>query len=258
MPRVLLIDPDRDGLAALQKALGDAGLTNVAAVPSASFALTMLERDRPDLIVSRAGVPDIDGYELCSIVRSDPSMAGVLFLLLAEPGDAGPTGGIEGAPDRTLVGELTAATIVSEVMNLLGHDQPADVPGPATPDAEPAHGLHGSLGVMDLPDLTQAIALGNKTGILALVLGSGEGVVVFGHGRIVHAEFGRLVGEPAFAALVIAAHKEGRGSFTFNAVEVLAPNVPKTIQRSVKQLLLSTAAEIDEGQAGPAAIVPIK
>src|SRR2546422_387444 len=64
MPRVLLIDPHRDGPAAPQQALGDAGLTNVAAVPSGSFALTMLERDRPDLIVSRAGVPDIDGYEL--------------------------------------------------------------------------------------------------------------------------------------------------------------------------------------------------
>lgn len=257
MPRVLLIDPDREGVEALQKALGDVGLTNVAAVPSGSFALTMLERDRPDLIVSRAGVPDIDGYELCSIVRTDPSMAGVLFLLLAGPSDDVPPGAFDGEADRTLVGEFTVETIVGEVMSLLGYGQESPVPGAEVPDAaEPAPGLHGSLGVMDLPDLTQAIALGNRTGILALVLESGEGVVVFDHGRVVHAEFGRLAGEPAFAALIVAAHKEGRGTFTFNAVEVLAPNVPRTIQRGLKQLLLSTAAEIDEGQAGCAAIAP--
>ena len=36
--RVLVIDPDRASLIALQKALADAGLPNVAAVPSGSFA----------------------------------------------------------------------------------------------------------------------------------------------------------------------------------------------------------------------------
>ena len=61
MARLLLIDPDRGTVAALQKALAVAGLTDVSAVISSSFALTMLERDRPDLIVSRARIPDIDG-----------------------------------------------------------------------------------------------------------------------------------------------------------------------------------------------------
>src|SRR4029077_16574008 len=103
--RVLLVDPDRAGLAALQAALGAAGFRDVSAVTSASFALTMLERNRPDLIVSRVGVPDIDGYELCSIVRNDPSMTGVLFLLLASPGDAAPEAMLEGRPgDEAAVG----------------------------------------------------------------------------------------------------------------------------------------------------------
>ena len=67
MARVMIIDPDKTTLAALQTALGKAGFADVLAVTSGSFALTMLERNRPDLIVSRVGVPDIDGYELCSI-----------------------------------------------------------------------------------------------------------------------------------------------------------------------------------------------
>src|SRR5712691_9669325 len=116
MARVLLIDPDRASVAALQKALATAGLTDVAAVASGSFALTMLERDRPDLIVSRARVPDIDGYELCAIVRSDPELTGVLFVVLADVDDDVPAGAFdEGAADRILVGAFSPETIVTEV-----------------------------------------------------------------------------------------------------------------------------------------------
>src|SRR5881397_3832170 len=124
MPRVILIDPDRTALAALQAALGQAGIDEVLAVTSGSFALTTLERNRPDVIVSRAGVPDIDGYELCAIVRNDPSMTGVLFLLLEGPGDHAPEPRHEDKPDQVLAGDLPLATIVSAVAALLQeHDE---------------------------------------------------------------------------------------------------------------------------------------
>jgi CheY-like chemotaxis protein len=239
-----MIDPDRESLAALQRALGEVGLTEISAVPYASFALTMLERDRPDLIVSRASVPDIDGWELCSIVRSDPSMAGVLFLLLAGPDDEVPERPMDGGPDRMLVGDFTPATIVSEIVNLLG---PVTAPAPPPP----APGLRGALNVIDLPDLAQAIALGNKTGRLSLTLPGGEGLVVFDRGRVVHAEFGSFTGEAAFAALVAAAQRDGRGSFAFSPLERLAPDLPRTIERRIDQLLLAAATEIDEGTGVP-------
>jgi len=243
-PRVLLIDPDPEGLAVLGRALAAAGLTNVAGVTSGSIALTMLERDRPDLIVSRARMPDIQGWELCEIVRSDPSMAGVLFLLLAAPGDV-PEDAVDGAPERMLVGEFTPATIVAEVESLLGEARAA------APAEGPAAGLRGSLAVIDLPDLAQAIALGAKTGRLGVRLDAGDGTIVFERGRVVHAEFGRHAGEPAFVALVATAQREGRGTFVFEPVDALGPDVPRTVDRQVKQLLLSVAAEIDEGRAGP-------
>jgi len=250
MPRVMLIDPDRTTLAALQGALGQAGVSDVLAVTSGSFALTMLERNRPDLIVSRVGVPDIDGYELCSIVRKDPLMAGVLFLLLASPGDEAAGTMLEDKPDQTLAGDLPLTTIVSEATALLsrGKTPPAARAEPAAPQAPPdgAHGLRGSLTVMELPDITQAIALGGKTGQLVVSLSSGRGSVFFDHGRIVHAEFFGLIGETAFQALLVAAHGEANGSFAFNPLETSAAGGVKTIHRDLKQLLLSAAAEIDE------------
>src|SRR5215510_9360339 len=125
MPRVILIDPDQASLGTLRAALEQAGIRDVLAVASGSFALTMLERNRPDLIVSRAGVPDIDGYELCSIVRKDPLMAGVRFLLLASPGDEATASALEEKPDQTLAGDLPVTAIVSEVAGLLGRGKEA-------------------------------------------------------------------------------------------------------------------------------------
>ncbi|PYN86060.1 MAG: hypothetical protein DMD87_20135 [Candidatus Rokuibacteriota bacterium] len=260
MPRVILIDPDRTALAALQAALGQAGIDEVLAVTSGSFALTMLERNRPDLIVSRVGVPDIDGYELCAIVRKDPLMTGVLFLLLASPGDATAASMLEDKPDQTLAGDLPLTAIVSEVANLLGRGKAAPVatkepPAPGL-QHDGAHGLRGSLAVMELPDITQAIALGAKTGQLVVTLSSGRGSVFFDRGQVVHAEFFGLIGETAFAALLVAAYGEANGTFAFNPLEAAAANGVKTIHRDLKQLLLSAAAGIDEGRAD-ATVAPI-
>jgi CheY-like chemotaxis protein len=259
MPRVILIDPDRATLAAMQAALARGGVDDVLAVTSGSFALTMLERNRPDLIVSRAGVPDIDGYELCAIVRADPLMAGVRFLLLASPGDEAAASMLEDKPDQTLAGDLPLSAIVSEVLVLLARSAavpPAPPPSPAAAAPSEAHGLRGSLSVMELPDITQAIALGVKTGQLVVTLSAGRGSIVFDRGRIVHAEFFGLIGETAFAALLVAAHGEATGNFVFNPLETATANGVKTIHRDLKQLLLSAAAEIDEGRAD-AAVAPI-
>lgn len=262
MPRILVIDADRDGLQSLKRALGEAGFTDVAAVPSGSFALTMIERDRPDLIVSHATIPDIDGFELCSIVRSDPALGNILFLLLVGAEVELPEGVLETGPDRCLVGEFTEDTIVGEVKSLLSRlpqvaepapaaaapPAPAPMPTEAAAAPDEAGTLRGSLGVMDLPDVAQAIGLANKTGQLTVALAAGAGSVVFERGRVVHAEFGALKAEAAFAALVVAAHGDAGGTFCFSPLEEVSPSIARSMNRTIDQLLLSVAAEIDEGR----------
>ncbi len=257
MARILLIDPDRQRLTALKQALAAAGHTNVAAVGTGCFALTMLERDRPDLIVCRARVPDIDGFELCAIVRSDPALAGVLFLLLAAPGDEVPGGALEGGADRVLVGEFDVETIVAEVGSLLPRpDAPATGPPGRALSPAAARDLRGSLGVLDVADIAQAIGLGGKTGHLMLTLGDRQGLIAFERGRVVHAEFGELAGEEAFAALVAEGQRATDGSFCFVPLDRRSPALPRTLDRNVEQLLLSAAAEIDERRAAGRAAAP--
>jgi CheY-like chemotaxis protein len=52
--------------------------------PSGLYALTMLERERPDLIVSKEDLGDMTGHELLEIVREDGSTNDTVFVLLAE------------------------------------------------------------------------------------------------------------------------------------------------------------------------------
>lgn len=284
--KVLVVDANQDSRAALAHALTEAGY-EAAVATSGSFALTMLEWEQPDLIVSYAKVQDMDGYELFTMVRRDPATKDTPFLLLAGRDRPIALAATEAGVDMTVTGDFTLTTVMTRIKELLG-DEPAALPAKprsepaavapskapvkmparptaspvpvppappasatppqAKPTAEPARSsFQGSLGVMDLTELTQVISLGVKTGELLLSLSKGEGIILFDAGRVVHAEFAGRSGEPAFAAMVAASQREGEARFCFNRADREAvAGRPRTISRSVEQLLLSVAQEMDE------------
>jgi len=239
----------------------------------------MLEWEQPDLIVSYAKVQDMDGYELFTMVRRDPATKDTPFLLLAGRDRPIALAATEAGVDMTVTGDFTLATVMSRIKELLGDAPPAAAPRrpeppaaakgpakmPARPPAAPVaaapsaksgaeagrSSFQGSLGVMDLTELTQVISLGVKTGELLLSLSGGEGSILFEAGRVVHADFAGKTGEPAFAAMVGASQREGEARFCFNRAEREAlTGRPRTISRSVEQLLLSVAQEMDERTLG--------
>jgi CheY-like chemotaxis protein len=350
--KALLVDPDPQRAPALAQALQANG-ADVSTAPSASFALTMLEWNKQDVIISRAKLGDMEGHELCAIVRSDPSTKDVRFVLVVGPGENTPAQTAAAGVDLLLPDALSSGTMATRVVQLVR--RPLDSTTPATPPPTPlfapapatpppprpvspvpsiapapvirppstapivstppriapppplappaivpppiapppiaapprlaspppvapaaeteavnvapvppatapamagldsvgtnggARTFQGALGVLELEELTQAIAVGGKTGRLVLVLDAGGGLIVFERGRVTHAEFAGQGGEPAFGALVAASHREHGGKFCFIP---LHPNElrsqPKTIVRGVDQLLLDVARTLDE------------
>jgi hypothetical protein len=100
---------------------------------------------------------------------------------------------------------------------------------------------------MDLADLTQAIGAGGKSGRLILALPQGGGLMLFEKGRVVHAEYRNAVGEEAFGALLAASQGNGAGRFCFLPSPTgETTGLPRTIEKTVDQLLLSSATAIDE------------
>jgi CheY-like chemotaxis protein len=117
MAKVLLVDGDAERLKTTHQALSAAGY-DVLEAQSGSFVLTMLDWDRPDLVVSHADIPEMDGYELCSIIRSDPKTRDIPFLLLAGP--TGPTSGAaaRAGVDMVLGGQFKPSDVVGSVRRL--------------------------------------------------------------------------------------------------------------------------------------------
>ena len=120
-------------------------------------------------------------------------------------------------------------------------------PAPINLDKMPSGTFQGSLEVMDLTELTQAIAMGGKNGRLILALPQGGGVVAFESGQVVHAEYRGTEGEAAFAALLGAAQADAAGRFCFLPCGPgEKPSPSRTIDKPVDRLLLSIATAIDE------------
>jgi CheY-like chemotaxis protein len=259
MPKVLLVDPEPDSRGAFERALrGDGYEVSVAA--SGSFALTQLEWDRPHVIVTQARMDDMDGCELFGLVRSDPKTGDIPFLLLAGLERHIAAQAAEHGVDRLCTGHVSMRIFLDGVRALLAGEPAASAPAPAAPAAPaepPAQVMRGTLDVMDLPALAQAIAMGGKTGRLAVRLAAGPGVLEFEAGQLVHAEFGGESGEQAFADLVCASQAEGTGDFCFSPVpREQTGKLPRTVHRSVDRLLLRIAAGIDEGRAALETIEP--
>ncbi len=258
MPTVLLVDADSDSGLRLQKAFEAAGY-EVSVANSGSSALTKVKQHQPDLIISQAMFEDMYGSELCSMVRADPSTNGIMFILLVDRATQMALAATRTEADMILPANSPPSTIVTRVdmqLRLRGvtTGPPSRAVGqevasktPKAPQEARAATLQGSLAVMDLTEVTQAVAIGKKTGRLMLSLPGGEGVVLFEDGRVAHAEFGKEKGEGAFNALVMAAYRDRGGNFSFVPVQGQeAARLPKTINKDLETLLLNVVVEIDE------------
>jgi DNA-binding response OmpR family regulator len=248
MPMVMLVDADPDSSVRMQKALEAAGY-EVSVAASGTFALGMLTwgRRRPQLIISRSMCGDMQGSELCSMIRADPATQEIMFILMA---DRGSQVGAESEADLVLPDNAPVDTLVTRLDTHIRLRGLVDLPGPPPGAKEaPAGTLQGSLAVMDLTEVAQAVSIGRKTGRLLLSLKAGKGAILFDSGRVVHAEFAGKIGEGAFNALVVASHRERGGSFSFVPVSGGdTSQLPNTIQTDLETLLLNIAVEMDEKQ----------
>jgi CheY-like chemotaxis protein len=73
--KVLLVDDAPDTLEVIEQILHQCGAATLAA-SGAAMALALLDSERPDVIVSDIGMPDIDGFELMRRIRRRPIDAG--------------------------------------------------------------------------------------------------------------------------------------------------------------------------------------
>ena len=81
MSRILLADDETDLVWAVRYSLLDEG-HEVTTASNGMEALALARRARPDLVILDIAMPEMDGLEVCSRLRRDPTLASVPILFL--------------------------------------------------------------------------------------------------------------------------------------------------------------------------------
>lgn len=80
---VLLVDDDPTTLAHFHAVLAHEPALRVATAVNGKDGLARARELHPDLIISDYQMPEMDGFEFCRHVKNDPSLTGVLFVVLS-------------------------------------------------------------------------------------------------------------------------------------------------------------------------------
>jgi DNA-binding response OmpR family regulator len=213
----------------------------VATAATGQDALARIKTDPPDLIIADIGMPDMDGYELCSRVRQDVATRAIPFLFLT---------GHDDDAERIKARKIGSDDFLTKPCSL---ERLAQAVESAIERIEQARqiaveevGPSGRLEDVDLLDLIQTVELEQRTGALVLSHGERTATLYFRQGAIVDADIrSPKREEPLF---VLLGWKTGRFLFLPDAEPDGMP-----ITASVANLLFQDlkAFEQHEQQIGP-------
>lgn len=236
--KVLLVIAEPAQAAELSKVCAGANISCQLA-EGGFYALTMLERDKPDAIVASKDVLDMAGLDFYEIVRSDESLAATAFVLLDE--DAAPS--LSDSNDLVLNQNASALHVVNALLSIKSSEEPA-LPKAMMQPKSPQ--ISGTLEVLTLFDLMMSLNQNRHSGKLYLRIADEEATVVLRSGEIVHAEIQAFTGEQALIQIFLLSEDTQDTEFYFERMT----NDPSldafnSIKQSSKELLFKVAIELD-------------
>jgi two-component system phosphate regulon response regulator PhoB len=119
-PKILVVDDEPDALELIEFNLKRAGF-DVFTASDGAAALRKARERLPALIVLDLMIPEIDGLELCRILRADAQTAAILIIMLtARAGELDRILGLELGADDYLTKPFSPRELVLRIRNLLG------------------------------------------------------------------------------------------------------------------------------------------
>ena len=127
-PKILVVDDEPDALEILGFKLKEAGYTPIFARDGAR-ALTSVRDERPALIVLDLMLPEVDGLEVCKILRRDPATAMIpVIMLTARAAEMDRVIGLELGADDYVTKPFSPRELVLRIKKLLARAKTADDP----------------------------------------------------------------------------------------------------------------------------------
>ncbi|MFP4037822.1 MAG: PleD family two-component system response regulator, partial [Desulfobacteraceae bacterium] len=88
-PKIVIIDDEvhvRTLLEQTLEELEEKQGVEILSAPGGGKALDLIKKERPSLVFLDVIMPDIDGFELCRLIKGDPQTAGIPVVLLTAKG----------------------------------------------------------------------------------------------------------------------------------------------------------------------------
>lgn len=127
-PKILVVDDEPDALEILGFKLKEAGYAPLFAKDGAR-ALAAARDERPALIVLDLMLPEVDGLEVCKILRRDPATAAIPILMLtARAAEMDRVIGLELGADDYVTKPFSPRELVLRIKKLLSRTKAADEP----------------------------------------------------------------------------------------------------------------------------------
>ena len=190
---LLLVDSDAKSLRVMEVSLKKAGFSVTTAVHGRD-ALDKVQISPPDLVLADTKMPEMDGFELCRVLKGDDRFRQIPFVFLTNQKSVEfKVKGLELGGDDYLTKPIYIKEIVTRVKMILQKAEKERIE-----KKETKGGFSGNLSDMGVVDLVQTFEIGRKTGTIALEGERARGMIYFREGKVVDAELGRLAGENAF------------------------------------------------------------
>jgi DNA-binding response OmpR family regulator len=128
-PKILVVDDEPDALEVLGFKLREAGFSPLFATDGLK-ALAAVRAERPDLVVLDLMLPELDGLEVCKILRRDPITATIPILMLtAKAAEVDRVVGLELGADDYVTKPFSLRELVLRIRKLLRRSKGPDAPG---------------------------------------------------------------------------------------------------------------------------------
>jgi two-component system phosphate regulon response regulator PhoB len=123
MPKVLVVDDEPDAVELIEFNLKNTGFEVMTASDGAE-ALKKSRAQIPDLIVLDLMLPEVDGLEVCKILRRDPATSAIpIIMLTAKAAEIDRVLGLEIGADDYITKPFSPRELVLRVKNLLRRGQ---------------------------------------------------------------------------------------------------------------------------------------
>src|SRR5438094_7603065 len=123
MAKILVVDYERDGVELVELNRKSAGYEVVTAADG-SEALKKARTHSPDLIVLDLMLPEVDGVEVCKILRRDPATSGIrVIMLTAKAAEIDRVLGLELGADDYVTKPFSPRELLLRVKGLLRRGQ---------------------------------------------------------------------------------------------------------------------------------------